>query len=90
MKVLVPYRQRSQFVMNSIHVITDISERSLCLYDIPDPYLVIIQDGGPVILTDFHDCIRYFQTTADMMGHVVALLVEALCYKPEGRRFDSR
>jgi len=23
-------------------------------------------------------------------GHAVVLLVEALCYKPEGRRFDSR
>jgi hypothetical protein len=23
-------------------------------------------------------------------GHVVAWLVEALCYKPEGRRFDLR
>jgi len=24
------------------------------------------------------------------MGYAVAQLVEALCYKPEGRRFDSR
>jgi hypothetical protein len=24
------------------------------------------------------------------MGHAVAQLVEALCYKPEGRGFDSR
>ena len=24
------------------------------------------------------------------MGYDVAQLVEALCYKPEGRRFDSR
>jgi hypothetical protein len=25
-----------------------------------------------------------------MTGHAVALLVEALCYKPEGSEFDSR
>ena len=24
------------------------------------------------------------------MGHTVAKLVDALCYKPEGHRFDSR
>jgi len=26
----------------------------------------------------------------DHVGHVEAQLVEALCYMPEGRRFDSR
>jgi hypothetical protein len=25
-----------------------------------------------------------------MMGHMVAQLIEALCYKPEGCGFDSR
>jgi len=25
-----------------------------------------------------------------LLGHPVAHLAEALCYKPEGRRFDSR
>jgi hypothetical protein len=25
-----------------------------------------------------------------VVGHVVAYLVEAVCYKPEGRGFDSR
>jgi hypothetical protein len=24
------------------------------------------------------------------LGHAIALLVEALCYKPEGRGFDSQ
>jgi hypothetical protein len=28
--------------------------------------------------------------TANMMGHAVEHLVEALSYKPKGRKFDSR
>jgi len=45
-----------------------------------------------------HDCLRrwlvevsinYFQYLS-CRGHAVAQLVEALCYKPEGRGFNSR
>jgi hypothetical protein len=31
-----------------------------------------------------------FQYTIREKGHAVAQLIEALCYKPEGRGFDSR
>jgi hypothetical protein len=36
---------------------------------------------------------RHFQLSCIyvlMRGHAVAYLVEALCYKPKGRRFESR
>jgi hypothetical protein len=34
--------------------------------------------------------IHTYVETQEIWGHAVALLVEALCYKPEGREFDSR
>ena len=33
---------------------------------------------------------KYLHTTFGVVGHTVAQLVGALCYKPEGRGFDSR
>jgi hypothetical protein len=36
-------------------------------------------------------CFSWFSSTPEgNWGHAVAYLVEALCYKPDGRRFDSR
>ena len=37
----------------------------------------------------FYDILRIFNLLT-VTGYAVALLVEALCYKPEGRGFDSR
>ena len=34
--------------------------------------------------------IRILRTILSRQGHAVAQLVEALCYKPKGRGFDSR
>jgi hypothetical protein len=40
-----------------------------------------------MLLVDF---LSYFYLVADAeQGHAVAQLVEALCYEPEGRGFDS-
>jgi hypothetical protein len=34
--------------------------------------------------------LRYFILLLPLWGHTATQLVEALCYKPEGRGFDSR
>jgi hypothetical protein len=45
-----------------------------------------LNNGGKIPLFDY----LFTVTTYQFEGHAVAQLVEALCYKPEGRGFDSR
>jgi hypothetical protein len=45
------------------------------------------------LLSYVHACVREIEILGYILlglGHAVAQLVEALCYKPEGRGFDSR
>jgi hypothetical protein len=43
------------------------------------------------VLRKYEHCTALiWSTDYELRGHAVAYLVEALCYKPEGRGFESR
>jgi hypothetical protein len=42
------------------------------------------------VLHFYVDIAQYFRVSYDIVGRAVVYLVEALCYKPEGRGIKSR
>jgi hypothetical protein len=48
------------------------------------------KNNNTITLEDIHLFFYLFMVSTMSAGHTVAQFAEALCYKPEGRRFDSR